>query len=116
MHVHARAHRYVPVHITLLTSWPPDIMPAWRQSLWQLVSAHAREGKEEWEVHWTHRHLSKQRKKKKEVLQRMKDLRGGGGECIHLLGLVSSLLVWAAFSRHVWNISRLYEARTRWVF
>lgn len=46
----------------LLTSWPPDIMPAWRQSLWQPVSAHAQEGKEQWERHWTRRHLSEQRK------------------------------------------------------
>lgn len=26
---HARAHPYVPVHITPLPSWPSDIMPTW---------------------------------------------------------------------------------------
>lgn len=30
--MHARAHTYVPVHITLLTSWSSDIMSPWRQA------------------------------------------------------------------------------------
>lgn len=54
-------------------------------------------------------------KEKWEALQRMREQRREG-ECSHLLGLASSLLVWAAFSRHIWKISRLYEARKHWEF
>lgn len=51
------------------------------------------------------RHLSEQRGRgKREVLRRMREQRGER-ECSHLLGLESSLLVWAAFNRHVWEKS-----------
>lgn len=98
-HVHARVHRYVPVHITLLTSWLPDIMPAWRQSLWQPVSAHARKGKEEWELHRTHRHSREQRIRNEERYRE---------ECSLLLLSVRSFISWGKFTSGLGSFQQIF--------